>query len=618
MPDVQDSSYWIGQVSSLEGASGPRNGRVDARETIYHKDWRGGPDPNDPNVERIVDIMPAVVCDRAVDKLCSMPPVLRCRSELVDVTQLPPEVLQTVMSDPVQMEEAVQRLEKHQRDLADLKEAAVLGMVGRLERQQRQRLVRALSRNAVVDGFAGPVRWGFDPDATGELGALPFYFQVLDPRCYFELATIGAGFGPRLVIYKRMARRLDLDAEGWDVFGSGALDELAPDAIATVYDCWQRVRKAAKGRTKASFELWHAIILHGGADSGVTEWLKKPTDMAKLGMHAIPYACVPVRQDPWVNEHYPEDREHAFIDPYIQNWPARCRMLSRQAELVAMAVEPTTITRAKSPVDVEVGRGNNIQVDTDESVEILGLNANPTIAQAWQMVESETQRGTFAAASYGEGTNINSALQAGRLQEASEASLSAPRDSVQLCLEASFTIIGDLIAAFGKGKQFKVPGRGFSTAYLDPKDLHGDEVWEVTLPSMSRVEANQQAAAAKALSEPRSDGTKWVSDETAREMSGVMQNEHQETSRLEGEAMRKLEQVTVPEARIQAQVQTENKMNEARAQMAMQQEQQQQLGVPQAPQGPPPPGVANSPQAASQPDPGQLQHDPRQPVAGAT
>lgn len=614
--DVKESAYWIRKAGELESAHGARNDKINEREQIYHKDWKGGPDENDENVERVVDIMPAVVCDRAVDKITSMPAVLRCRSELNDLESLPPEVLQMVMNSPEAMEDAIQKLEKRSRDLADLKESTVLGLIQRLERQQRQRLVRPIARNAVVDGFAGPVRWGYDENCSEELGSLPFYFQVLDPRCYYELQSVGSGFGPRFSVYKREASRLALDAEGWDVFGSGVLDELAPDAIATVYDCWQRVRKPGKG--KPTFELWHCIILHGGAGEQLTEFLKKPTNMAKLGMNAIPYVCVPVREDPYANANYPGEREHAFIDPYLQNWPARCRLLSRQAELVAMAVEPTTVTRSKGPVDVEVGRGANIQVDTDESVEVLRLNADPTIAQAWNMVESQTQRGTFAAASYGEGTNINSALQAGRLQEASEGSLAAPRDAVQLALECSVTILTDLMRAFGKRRQFKVPGRGFSTALLDPKGLSGEEIWEVQLPSMSRVEANQQAAAAKALSEPRQDGTKWIADETSREMSGVLQNEHQESSRLEGEMRRKIEMVDVPASQLQNQAAIENKMNEARAQMAFQQEAQQQAGAPQAPEAPSGPGVAMSPQQEGPPPVGMVQHDPRQPVAGAT
>ncbi len=634
--DAEALARWVGIAQELENAHGMTVKWVDRREELYRANWQI-PKGADPNLEYVPDTTPQFVGDRAIDKLVAQPYSVTVRGDLTEAmsAEVPPDTA----LDPEGMTEYVEGLKLAARKQADKKEATARGLMELIERQQGWSIPRALSYNTAIDAYAGPLRVAYDEDAQYE-GLIPIFVQVLDPRSCYIVPDNRAGQGPKLVVYKRQARKQDLLDEGWDLLNdaSTALGQLGLDHQMTVLDCWEkkRVREAARkgGKPgKLTCQVWHAIIVLGG--DSAEGFLKEPSRMDRRGITEIPYSCRPVRRKPWMGGPHDEDRAKGFLDVFDKNWEVRCKLLSWQAQLVHQAVNPPKVHKGKQSQEIDlVTPGATNTIDTDESIEVPASQARPEIAQAWGMLENLTERGTFSAASFGQGVNQLSGIMTGRLQEAGEEPLGSSREALEGALGDLYRLVVMFARAYLTRGDYTVPLGATEAGPLDVSLFNGKEIWQVKLPGLSRIEAAQMAANFKMLSEPRSDGSRWVSDSTTRELSGLVPYEHLEEDRIRAEAWRSIMLDKLRAAQLQRVMQREQNVKDQMAQgetqinlqrelaSAQQNYQQQQLNQP-PPQGGPPPQGANPPGVPRTPVPSPdqqgmpMQHNPIQPQRGA-
>ena len=598
----------LAQQLEYSGEAQARREVVERRLQMYYGRWNV---QKQEGLNYVLDTMPRVVGDRAQDKLCAQPYTLTVRSDVSQLTVLDP------MMAPDEIKAQNQDIAKAARDLADRKEAQLRGMSRLMEAQRGIDILRGLAYSASVCGFAGPLRLGFDESALAEK-ALPLHVQLLDPRSFLYMPDGGAGRGPRLVIYKRRAKRQILEYEGWDLTNNPKIDRIDPDTEVTIYDCWE------KERTSKGLKLWHSIILDGGEIT--RDFLKERVDLYKLkGLSRIPYVFRAVRPGSFADDLYPYSGSAGFLDILSPNWEFRCKLLSWQAQMVQLNVDPPTAVFSRQPTEVDViTPGAQHQMDPGDNIEILtNPQARPEIGQAQQILDIQTQRGTFAATSFGEGSNQMSGLMTGRLQQSSEEALGSTRAALESAIADYFNLIAIFANVYLKGNNIVVPLRGTEAGLLDPEIFNGTEVMEVSIPGMTVMEQMQQGANARALSEPRSDGSKWASDETTRRMSGAFPYEAQETQAILRESWKVIELERVKRMQLEKEVQREEEIKDLKHKMQMQQQmmaaQQQQQGQPLAvdpAQAQQPEGVAASPLAESMPEP-EFEWNPRQPQSGA-
>ena len=653
---------YLSMAQELENASAnsARRRRIERREKMYRQDWAH---PQNDGKRYLVDPMPFVTGTRAQDKICSQPYQLVCRSELPDVT---PFVEMGMAPNDRDLQVMLQDAARGARKRADLIEANARGLLRKIESQQGVNVLRLLARNAAVPAYAGPLRIGFDPDAAAEAGVLPLFIQALDPRSYYEVPGTGAANGPKMVIYTRRARRATLESEGWGFSDKGqrTLDKLEPETQITIYDVWEKVRKPAK-RAKATapaapldpemgvgeldsmgaalepadaplpdvptgptVELWHCIIADGGELN--REFLKPPTDMAKsFGLTRIPYVYRPVRPSAFAMDEYPGHDATGFLDVYFANWEERCWLLSASLQLMDKAVNPPTVGKTREGVDVQADiPGAHHDIRPDESIELL-LPRTPLdyVNQSWQLLEQLTQRGTFSAPSYGEGANSMSGLMTGRLQQAGEEALGSTIFAVESALADLFGILALMASIYLRDGSYVVPTRGLESAPLDAGLFAGTEIFEVKLPAMTPMELAQQAAIWMQLSAPRPDGSKFLSDSTAREQSRSIPYEHEEAEKIRGEqfSMVKLEAIKVgqveaatarEESAKNMQAEAVSQVNAERAAQASQQQMmEREVGVPQGAPPLPSDGRPDSPAQPTAPTPPPV-WAPAQPMRG--
>lgn len=631
--DRDEPQYWLEVAGHLESAHMPIARRIEERERLYHTEWDM---PREEGIEYVIDKTPEYVGDRARGKIVAQPYVLTCRTDLSDALAGPDPEL-GANYDPAGLQEWQEAAKLQARKKADQIEATMRGIMAQIENQQGLSLDRMLSYNAVIDGYAGPVRVGYDELAASEKNyrCIPLTVQVLDPRSCFVIPDSGAGIGPRMVIYKKRAQKRALLHEGWDVVDDAKFLSVSLETEMTVYDCWEKVRvREGDGMV---CQIWHCMIVSGGAEYNLSDFLKAPVDMTKArGIWRIPYVMRPVAPKPYTLAGFEDRQAKGFLDVLADNFDIRCKILSWQAQMVAQRVNPSTIQKTKQPVDVDlVTPGASNQIDIDEEIEIPRMDTRPEIAQAWGMLEQLTQRGTFASATFGEGVNQQSGLMTGRLQEAGEEPLGDPRVAVEGALADVYSVVGMFAAVYLQEGSYKVRQGRNEVAPLDVSVLSGHEIYDVTLPGMSKAEQAQQAAIFKQLSEPRPDGSKFLSDETARELSGLVPYAHLEEGRITAEQDRTvdLEKIkdeirtrnamraeNVKDQMAQGQAAIELEREKAKAQAEFQQEMAKAAGTNnlEAPENPGPnaQGVARTPAQPVPPGPNGQQGGPPERMRG--
>lgn len=512
---------YINLAAELESSSAvqQRSRDVDAREQIYWHDWRWRP-PKDSEIQRVVDTTPETVADRAISKLTSMEPAVVLRSDLM------PEAITGSLFAAHGGQDASEfaKAKAARKRLDDTIENTIWQLLTRMDRQRNQNIIHATVRGGVVTGYAGPIRVCYDEDAALEPGSVPLYAQSLDPRCYLEIPGYGAGTGPRLVIYKRQASRQVLQREGWDLGRSDA-GKAEPEAGITVFDVWE------KESTGGMLKLWHSIIADGGQEYS-REFVKKPVDMhAARGIWRIPYVFVPTRPANYVHDSYPQGIGKGFLDVLVPNYQARCFLLTAMSGLVQKALDPPRVVFSNQSVDLNA-RDPGAQTDLDPTDKVQLLNdsaANREITTLAGSLEHLTQRGTFSAAVYGEGAEALSGIMTGRLQSAGSETIVAEQ---QACERA----LGDLLGIIAM----------FANAYHLP-GFTGNEIFEVKLPGMTRGEQAQLASAYKNLSDPRPDGSRFISDDSARELAMILPGDHEEADKIRNEQWDALEKERIKE-----------------------------------------------------------------------
>jgi hypothetical protein len=181
---------------------------------------------------------------------------------------------------------------------------------------------------------------------------------------------------------------------------------------------------------------------------------------------------------------------------------------------------------------VTPGAVNQIAPGEDADT-IGGGEALREIAQAWSMLEAMTQRGTFSAVSFGESARSLSGLQTGRLQSSSEESLTATRLAIESTLSQSYEIVAMLAKAFLGQGSYAIPLEANLAVPLNVELIPDGVTFRIRIPLMSRQEQAQIGGMWKALSDPRPNGSRFISDETARELALIPDatNEDERTRR---------------------------------------------------------------------------------------
>lgn len=563
--------------------------KINMRQRLYHTEW---PIERSPNVHYQEDPTPKIVAERAMAKLMAQPPVFEC---VQDLKQLEVERSADAMLDAVAPgadQQQLRELKRMARVRADRVETTVGQLLKRIEFQQKRSLLQALDWSACITGFAGPIRWMYSPEASAEAGCVPLCWQSLDPRSYFQVDD-PYGVGPRLVIYKRRATRGQLEREGWPVHGT-KLETLELDAQVTIFDVWEKVRKekGRKGSGEYELELWHSIIADGlnkdGSESYHREFLKKPVNMAARGLTWIPYIFRPVMPASFIHESYPGDTSICFLDVLEITHGTSSYMMSYLVQQMALAVNPPVLATTHAPTDADVvSPGAVNHVLPGEKIEIMDNPwAGRAIDQTFEVVQGHQQKGTFAAASYGEGARQMSGLMTGRLQQASEVALDPTRETVAAAY-------GDCLSALSM----------LAAVYQVEPILTGTELYVCRLPGLSKIEQAQQASNARALAEPFPDGQRFLSVETARALAEIVQDEHEESMRELRERGRNVYMERVKEQQLQMVGQAVGQVNAQREAMAAMQGQQASLGMAQPEPMGPDTGVAQSPLVEQMPEP---------------
>ncbi len=233
--------------------------RINRREQLYHCDWRVD---RDKNREYLPSMAPQIMANRAMDKLCSQPPLLTVLDDAEEVLEDDTEGVQLAelasSTDPIGRQRAMaQRDASDADDHAETVEAMVAGLWAKIEDDQRVNLSRLISRVATVDAYTcGRVIY-LMPDQVHD-GEIPLRVQILDRRFYHDRPGPGGG-APEEVIYTRRDKWAVIRAEGWEVALEDIADEDTVEVQAEPVERW-----AAKIATQHGFtDINHTVEVFG-------------------------------------------------------------------------------------------------------------------------------------------------------------------------------------------------------------------------------------------------------------------------------------------------------------------------------------------------------------------